>query len=277
LIFAVLNGKILYYNRTGKCHSIVGIKKDIFSVVNHTQIGGVFLRRKKSVLSRVAGVLGISVLLAGVFCDKGNPINNNSSGTVTDADGNVYHTVKIGAQVWTVENLKTTKYNDGTAIPLETDSVTWSNRTTPGYCWYNNDPGTYKSTYGALYNWYAVNTGKLAPIGWHVPTDSEWSVLTTHLGGASVAGGKLKEAGTTHWASPNTGATNETGFSALPGGSRYSNGAFSSLGFYGSWWSSTALAAPISWYRYMFYGAADLSRYSYFSADGLSVRCVKDN
>ena len=108
---------------------------------------------------------------------------------VVDIDGNVYHTVTIGTQVWMVENLKTTKYNDGTAIPLVTDNTAWGALTTPGYCWYNNDSATYKNTYGALYNWYAVNTGKLAPTGWHVPTDSEWTVLTTYLGGQSVAGG----------------------------------------------------------------------------------------
>ena len=108
---------------------------------------------------------------------------------VVDIDGNVYHTVTIGTQVWMVENLKTTRYNDGTAIPLVTDGTAWAALTTPGYCWYNNDSATYKNTYGALYNWYAVNTGKLAPTGWHVPTDSEWTVLTTYLGGESLQAG----------------------------------------------------------------------------------------
>ena len=99
----------------------------------------------------------------------------------TDADGNVYHTVTIGTQTWTVENLKTSKYNDGTKIPLVTDGTTWGNLTTPGYCWHNNDAATNKATYGALYNWYAVNTGKLAPSGWHVPTDAEWTTLENYL------------------------------------------------------------------------------------------------
>jgi uncharacterized protein (TIGR02145 family) len=121
---------------------------------------------------------------------------NDTPSIVTDKDGNVYHTITIGTQVWMVENLKTTKYNDGTDIPLVKDSATWANLTTPGYCWLYNDQTTYINTTGALYNWYAVNTGKLAPIGWHVPSDSDFIALTKYLGGENTAGGKLKEAGT---------------------------------------------------------------------------------
>ena len=140
-------------------------------------------------------------------------------GTVTDVDGNVYNTVTIGTQCWLQENLKTTKYKDGTSIPLVTDNSAWGSLSTPGYCWYNNDD-TYKNTYGALYNYYTVLTNNLCPSGWHVATEREWSTLVTYLGGASIAGGKLKESGTTHWVTPNTGANNETGFIALPGGRR---------------------------------------------------------
>ena len=122
---------------------------------------------------------------------------------VQDIDGNNYLTVTIGTQIWMAENLRTTKYNDGTAIPLVTDNTTWANLTTPAYCWYNNDAKTNGSTYGALYNWYSVNTKKLCPTGWHVPNDTEWTTLTTYLGGTAVAGGKLKETGTAHWYSPN--------------------------------------------------------------------------
>ena len=118
------------------------------------------------------------------------------------------------------ENLKTTKYRDGTSIPLVTENTAWLNLTTPGYCWYNNDAAHYKSTYGALYNWYVLNAGSngwknVCPTGWHVPTDAEWTTLTTYLGGESIAGGKLKETGTSHWLSPNTVATNETGLHTL--------------------------------------------------------------
>jgi uncharacterized protein (TIGR02145 family) len=174
--------------------------------------------------------------------------------TVTDIDGNIYHTVTIGSQVWLVENLKVTQYNDGTPIPLVTVGTDWGNLTTPAYCWYNNSYATYGSVYGALYNWYAVNTGKLCPPGWHVPTSAEWTVLTNYLGGESEAGGKLKETGTTHWASPNTGATNETGFTALPGGSRYNTGSFQlNITFNGLWWSSTGYSTSNATYLVMSY------------------------
>jgi uncharacterized protein (TIGR02145 family) len=200
---------------------------------------------------------------------------------IMDIDGNIYHTVTIGAQVWMVENLKTTRYNDGAVIPLVTDSAAWAALTTPGYCWYNNDSASNANPYGALYNCYVVNTGKLAPAGWHVPTDAEWTVLTTYLGGDSVAGGPLKETGTTHWQSPNTGATNATGFSALPGGYRYSYGTlFNNVGSYGDWWSSTAAGAaggePGSWNRIMYNDNASVSRGNFFNTSGFSVRCVRD-
>ena len=158
---------------------------------------------------------------------------------LTDIDGNAYKAIKIGNQVWMYENLKTTKLNDGTAIPLVTTSAAWGNLTTPGYCWYNNDEASNKNVYGALYNWYTINTGKLCPAGWHVPTVAEWTTLTTFLGGESVAGGKLKETGIAHWKSPNTGASNETGFTALPGGFRDFDGVFAQIYNSGCWWSAT--------------------------------------
>jgi len=197
--------------------------------------------------------------------------------TPVDADGNVYHTVKIGTQTWTVENLRTTKYNDGTAISEVTDQTEWKNCTTPGYCWYNNDETANKSTYGALYNWYAVNTGKLAPEGWHVPTDADWNILAAYLGGESVAGGALKEAGTTHWTSPNTGANNSSSFSALPGGYRSFDGYFFSIGNYGYWWSATEGNASVAYGRSLGYDYSDLDRYNYYKSCGFSVRLVRDS
>lgn len=143
---------------------------------------------------------------------------SGEKGTVTDVDGNVYQTIGIGSQFWIAENLKTTKYNDGTSIPLVTDNRDWSLLFTPAYCWYNNDEINNKITYGALYNWYTLNTGKLCPSGWHVPNNTEWAVLASYLGGPEVAGGKMKVPGTDYWNSPNTGATNSSGFSAFPGG-----------------------------------------------------------
>lgn len=210
----------------------------------------------------------------------GNEVSFKTSSelnTVTDIDGNIYHTVTIGTQVWMVENLKTTKYNDGTSIPnVTTDNTVWTNLLTPGYCWYNNDETTYKSTYGALYNWYTVNTGKLAPLGWHVPTDTEWTTLTTYLGGGSIAGGKLKETGTSHWSSPNTGATNETGFTAIPVGGRGNYGAFGSIGYDGNWWSSAEGSAGNAWSWYLVYNLSNVARFNYLKSCGFSVRCVRD-
>ena len=203
--------------------------------------------------------------------------------SISDIDGNVYNTVYIGTQLWMAENLKTTKYNDGTAIPNITDA-TWAAATTGAYSDYINTPAN-STTYGRLYNWYAVdnnattkvasNGGKnVCPTSWHVPSDTEWTTLTTYLGGEMVAGGKLKETGTTHWQGPNTGATNETGFTALPGGFR-GNGAYSDIGNYGYWWSSTEYSTADAWSRYVNYNYS-VTRYYAFEQYGFSVRCVRD-
>ena len=197
------------------------------------------------------------------------------TGTVNDIDGNIYKTIGIGSQTWMAENLKTTKYNDGTSIPIVTDGTAWAALSTPGYCWYNNDEATYKAIYGALYNWYTVGTGKLCPTGWHVPSDAEWTTLTTYLGGEYVAGGKLKETGTTHWTNTNEWVTNEMGFTALPGGNRINGGAFSSVGLIGDWWSDTETGAYV-WYRLMFYSGINVGRSSSGKQIGSSVRCVRD-
>ena len=195
---------------------------------------------------------------------------------VRDYDGNIYGVVTIGTQIWMAENLKTTKYNDGTAIPLVTDNTEWLNLTTGAYCWYNNNEATYKNTYGALYIWYTVNTGNLCPTGWHVPTDTEWTTLTDYLGGTSIAGGKLKETGTTHWTTPNTGATNETGFTALPGGNRTGNGTFGQVGIYGFWWSPTEYNASSARTRSLRYSSSSVARDAYSKKTGFSVRCLRD-
>ena len=221
------------------------------------------------------GEATITVTLGAVGTQTVNGVLTPSGVTVTDIDGNVYHEVTIGTQTWMVENLKTTKYNDGTAIPWITNNSEWAASDTPARCWYN-DSISYKNPYGALYNWYAVNTGKLAPTSWHVPSDSEWEVLGNYLGGDSMAGGPLKEAGTVHWKSPNTGATNTTGFTALPGGSRDYLRAFNEIGGGGSWWSATAYDASFSWYRSIYCNAAYVSRSNFTNRDGFSVRCVKD-
>jgi uncharacterized protein (TIGR02145 family) len=200
-----------------------------------------------------------------------------SYSTLPDADGNSYFTVVIGTQIWTRENLKTTKYRDGTPIPNVSDNNTWSSLPTGAYCWDNNDIAN-KNIYGALYNWIAITDSKgLCPTGWHVPTDGEWTTLTTYLGGTSVAGGKLKEAGNTHWYS-NSGATNESGFTALPGGYRYSSGGYSYPGSYGYWWSATENISNVTngYYRLIYYYNASIYGSDISKASGLSVRCIKD-
>lgn len=199
-----------------------------------------------------------------------------SSSTVTDIDGNVYKTVTIGTQVWMAENLKATKFNDGSSIQLVTDNAAWIQLKTPGYSWYDNNANTYKNTYGALYNWATVGTGKLCPIGWHVPSHAEWHILTTFWGGESVAGGKLKEAGTSHWRSPNTDATNISGFIALPGGYRSNNGTFVYIGIGGNWWTSTYYSQAYAYYRTMFFNYSYVESYYTVVVLGYSVRCIMD-
>ena len=198
-------------------------------------------------------------------------------GTLTDQDGNDYKTVTIGTQIWMAENLLTTKYNDGTSIANVTGTNEWENLTTDAYCNYNNTTTSDSiATFGRLYNWYAVKTGKLAPKGWHVPTDAEWTTLTTYLGGESVSGGKLKETGTTHWTTPNTGATNETGFTALPDGYRNGLGTYSNIGRSGYWWSSTENSSIAAWSSSMYYNDIDVYRSIYNKRYGFSVRCIRD-
>jgi uncharacterized protein (TIGR02145 family) len=203
-----------------------------------------------------------------------------ASETITDIDGNIYTTVKIGNQTWMAENLKTTTYNDGTPIPNVTDNTEWSNLTTGAYCWYDNDEASYKDTYGALYNWYTVETGNLCPSGWHVPTYTEWLVMESFLGDIDV-GGKLKEAGTAHWLSPNTGATNESGFTALPAGARGTNPAdFIYLSELGIWWTSMTTIDDYTSYYNPQVRYDDSRRLGYAGVTkgiGMSIRCLKDS
>jgi len=196
-------------------------------------------------------------------------------GTVTDIDGNVYQTLTIGTQVWMAENLKVTQYRNGDDIPNVTDDGTWGGLTTGAYCNYNNNVNNV-DTYGRLYNWYAVDDSRgLAPEGWHVPSDAEWQTLVDYLGGDAVAGGKMKEAGTIHWTSPNTGATNESGFSALPGGARSTNGNDYGVTIYANFWSSTEFTS-YAWGRGLPSNNLGISRGYYYKHFGFSIRCIKD-
>jgi uncharacterized protein (TIGR02145 family) len=207
----------------------------------------------------------------------GNQVNYTTTGTVSDIEGNIYNTVSIIGQVWMAENLKTTKYVNGDPIPNVTDSLLWISLATGAYCNYNNDT-SYVNTYGRLYNWYAVNENRrLAPAGWHLPTSSELITLISNLGGAEFAGGKIKEVGLTHWADPNDGATNESGYTALPGGFRNPDAGFFDIGFSSIWWSASENDAWLAWYYAVWYGGSGLGLADYFSkTGGLSVRCLKD-
>ena len=213
---------------------------------------------------------------------------------IDTVNNEIYSEVRIGNQVWMGENLRSVKYSDGTPIPLVKKTEEWAALTTPAYCWYDNNKSIYKpSPYGALYNWYAVNTGKLCPAGWHVPSAAEWDTLVWFVGDSiprdmgwlpyerETAGIKLKEAGNAHWMLNDTiHATDEYGFTALPGGNRNVYGPFFSVGERGYWWTSTEEeydpenddAAS----REMYFdsnGVTDLHQYRKF---GMSVRCVKD-
>lgn len=225
-----------------------------------------------------------------------------NAGNLTDADGNVYQSIKIGDQIWTTENLRTTKYNDSSAIPLDTSTTTWRNATTPKYCYYGNITNADSiKRYGALYNWYAfdsVNTGKIAPAGWHVPSDSEWTVLENFL---ILNGYRYDGATSSYWISTGEGIAkalaskagwktvtdlgaigtdltknNASGFSALPGGFRYEYGTFYSKGDWGYWWSASGYNASQAYDRYLMgYRSYRLRNVAYKSC-GYSVRLVKD-
>ncbi len=192
---------------------------------------------------------------------------------VTDIDGNVYQTLVIGSQVWMAENLKVTHYQNGDPIPNIIDGSSWAGLTYGAYCEYNNDTLNFP-IYGRLYNWYAATDGRnIAPAGWHVPSDAEWQTLIDYLGGDGTAGGKMKAAGIDHWNSPNTGATDESGFTALPSGYRAFDGSFGDIGNYATFWSGSG---SDSWARYLGYNYSQINRYLEGKHDGYSIRCVKD-
>lgn len=195
-----------------------------------------------------------------------------------DNDGNSYGIVTIGDQVWMAKNLSTTKLNDGTPIANLSVPADWESATLPAYVWYSNNELLYKFNYGALYNWYAVASDKLCPEGWHVPTEAEWRTLVNYLGGDDVAGGKLKQAGTTLWFSPNEGATNESGFTALPGGGRRQTGEFEDRGRVAVWWTSTpsGTSGDNGFGVGLVNDKASASIGNSFIGVGRSIRCLKN-
>lgn len=220
------------------------------------------------------------LFLLATSCSKDD--DNNSKNTLEDIDGNVYHTITIGTQVWMVENLKTTKYRNGDLIPNITDATEWSNLSNGAYCDYNNMPSN-SNTYGKLYNWYAVNDNRnIAPTGWHVPTDSEWATLYDYLAANSGTSGSIAKAiaSKNNWVSSteegtvgnNLSINNSSGFTALPGGYRYIDGKFYEVGENCKFWSCTEYATLYAYSR-------DIEYYGSFHStkvDGLSIRCLRD-
>jgi uncharacterized protein (TIGR02145 family) len=193
-----------------------------------------------------------------------------------DIEGNTYKTIKIGDQLWMSENLRTTHFNDGADIPLTKDDDSWHNLKSSGYCWYNNDEASFKDPYGAIYNGYTLTSGKLCPAGWHVPSIDEWRVLRDFLGDSSNAGGKLKESGTAHWLSPNKGADNRTGFTALPACIRYFECTFASVLSFSGIWSASEVSDEEEWYTGLHYAESGFITDHRNKKYGLSVRCLKD-
>ncbi len=201
--------------------------------------------------------------------------STGSTGTVGDSDGNTYNTVKIGKLWWTKQNLKTTRYNDYSFIGSQLNPGIWITLTYAAYCYYESNT-TNLNTYGALYNWYAVSSGKLCPAGWHVPSMAEWEELFVFAGGETVAGGKLKEAGTIHWLTPNTSADNAYGFTALPGGFLIDSKGYGNLQQTGFFWTSTMYSSTHSSYLKMEYNLAGIVKNNAPKYGGMSVRCVRD-
>jgi uncharacterized protein (TIGR02145 family) len=188
----------------------------------------------------------------------------------------IYEIVKIGNQTWMKKNLDVTTYRNGDPIPEVKDPKQWATLKTGAWCYYDNDSINGR-TYGKLYNWYAVHDPRgLAPAGWHLPADKDWNELDSQLGGFELAGGKLKEKGTAHWLSPNTGATNSSGFTGLPGGYRYLNGVFYDIGASVSWWNTAEANATDAWARGLSYESESFGGDGGYKQNGFSVRCVKD-
>jgi uncharacterized protein (TIGR02145 family) len=227
----------------------------------------------------------VLLLIINNSCKKDNfllvnesPVNEvtdtNGNIIVTDKDGNKYNTVVIGTQIWMAENLKTTKYSNGDSIPTTTLDI--SGESEPKYQWAYNDYSSNVDTYGRLYTWYAViDSRNICPTGWHVPSDTEWETLRSNLGSDSIVGGKLKESGTHHWLAPNVGATNETGFTALPGGYRTFDGDYVVINESGWFWS-TSDNSPLAWGRAMHNNDNILFRWGFIKSAGVSVRCIRN-
>ena len=233
---------------------------------------------------KTLNALLLIIIIAGFTGCKKDVKTITPTNTVTDMDGNVYHTDTIGTQIWMTENLKVTKYRNGDPISNVTDNTAWSKLTTGAYCDYNNDANN-STTYGKLYNWNAVSDSRnIAPVGWHVASNKDWTTLITFLDGELFAGARLKEKGTSHWLYPNnvsSCADNvpmcDNPFLALPGGSRVNNGSFDKVGDTGFWWSSVEVSTNTPRSCFLVHDSSFISyAYDVTKNNGFSVRCVRD-
>lgn len=282
-IFSAINwGNGTYFLRT---------ETDPSNGTNYSIVGTSQLLSVPYALHSGNGIRGVSSSGDTLFLDNGKKIIipgiSNANPSVTDISGNTYPIITLGTQTWMAENLRTTKFNDGTNIPVVTDNGQWANNfnnnsTQPMMCWYNNDELTFTNNkFGALYNWYVISpitngNKNVCPAGWHVPSDIEWTTLTTFLGGDLIAGGKMKSTGTKYWVTPNTDATNSSGFSGFPGGSRNANGIFGGIFNNGNWWSSTEQDIPYAFIRVIRSDAGAIFKGIDDKGDGFSIRCIKD-
>jgi uncharacterized protein (TIGR02145 family) len=235
-------------------------------------------------MKKIIALFAVVIIVAA--CKKTSapdPTTDKSltASVITDInDPGINSSIRIGTQKWMTTNLAVGHYRNGDRIPQVKDAVKWNALTTGAWCWYNNNSAT-GAAYGKLYNWYAVHDPRgLAPTGWHIPGDAEWTTLTTFLGGEAIAGGEMKstgtiEAGTGLWYAPNLNATNISGFTGLPGGYRNYTGIFYDIGFNGDWWSSES-STSYAWYRSLTDGTGIIYRDSYYEQAGFSVRCVRD-
>jgi uncharacterized protein (TIGR02145 family) len=285
------NSVISYSGGNGEYYNGQTVSSTGVTGLTATLIEGKFVKGNGTLTFTISGIpasIGtayFAINVGGKTCNFSRIINSPPSlgSNISDVDGNSYKTVNIGNQTWMAENLKVSKYNDGTDIPNIEINTDWEKNTTGAWCYYNNDEAN-NAKYGKLYNWYALSTTtngdkNVCPTGWHVPNDAEWTVLTDYLGGLSLAGGQMREVGITSWDSPNTGATNTSLFTGIPGGVRTFGGIFSSIGNRSWWWSSTLYSMSNS-INAGYLILENNQAYTYIlKIDpqlGFSVRCIKD-
>lgn len=276
----------LFYSNVTQAQQNVGIGTSIPEASAQLDVSSTtkgFLSPRMTAAQRIAITSPVDGLLVyqtsaptGFYLYK-NGVWSRLTETTTSLTNVATPIVTICCQSWMTKNLDVNRYRNGDLIPLVTDNATWGALTTGAYCYYNNDSVTYAAVYGKIYNGFAVNDPRgLAPEGWHVPTDFELTTLANCLGGASVAGGPLKELFTGPWTAPNFGATNLSGFTAVGGGSRSSGGVFGSLTIDGYWWSSSASTGTGGWAHNLNYNTVVMSRGGYLYRNGFSVRCIRD-